>query len=748
MPEVSSSARCPSRTADTGNDERRRLTLVTGGGLFVLAIAVLLLRFHRLSELPAGIDAGEGANGVDALRVLQGEHAVFFPEKERGREGMVVYAMALAVYLLGRTELALHLPTALASAGTVFVVFWLGRTLFGQEEESGRATPWRGLLIGGAGAGLLAVSLGQTIIGRTAFRTTFLPLFLCLCLALLWEGWTRRSRWRVALAGVCAGLLPYTYIPARFTPFLFLLFGLSFVLPLMRGKDGGARGVRFVVTSRVRAELPWIGLFVGVAGLVAAPILLHFALHPEDFFSRSNRLSIFDPTLSAGDTLGALLRNVWHHLLAFGFRGDPFWRHNFAEQPMLNPWETFFFWLGVGMAVWKWQRPAYRLLLLWLSVLLVPAMLSTDPGGLVPNTLRMIGAVPAVYLLIGVGMWEAYRFLSGRRLAMPRRAEFTLPGNGTVAAAAVGAVVGCLILVQGIATYRSYFEDWAAAPQTYVAYDQEWTELARALNAQPSAVGVVYLIPYPRPEEPYGFHYLYQGTSPVHLIPETTAHNLVRQIGSTLAATEIVSAVKVVDWNNDLIGGDSDLDERIVAIMGKYGHYLGSEVGSSFRIHTYSDIALDRSWTLYEHLEPLIVHYDGGISLVGIALGQGAEYLSSTQTFTLRDDQPLWKVFQWQVAPGLEIEYSISLRLHDAEGGVVLQKDAVLTNGNSWSTKHWSPDERVNTLHLLHFPADLVPGEYELRLVVYDFESLKPTVEIGVWEPETVLARLQLSEVQ
>ena len=53
---------------------------------------------------------------------------------------MVVYAMALAVYLLGRTELALHLPTALASAGTVFVVFWLGRTLFGQEEESGRAT--------------------------------------------------------------------------------------------------------------------------------------------------------------------------------------------------------------------------------------------------------------------------------------------------------------------------------------------------------------------------------------------------------------------------------------------------------------------------------------------------------------------------------------------------------------------------------------------------------------------------------
>ena len=128
---------------------------------------------------------------MDALRVLQGEHAVFFPENN-GREGLIVYTIALAISFLGRTMLALRLPTALASAGTVFVVFWLGRLLFGRDE-SGRVTPWRGLLVGGIGAGLLAVSLGQTIIGRAALRANFLPLFLCLCLALLWWGWEGRS---------------------------------------------------------------------------------------------------------------------------------------------------------------------------------------------------------------------------------------------------------------------------------------------------------------------------------------------------------------------------------------------------------------------------------------------------------------------------------------------------------------------------------------------------------------------------
>ena len=137
--------------------------MVAAGILCALAVAVVLLRLQRLNELPPGISYGEGANGLDALRVLQGEHAIFFPEKAWGREGLVMYAIALSISLFGRTEFALRLPTALASAGTVFVVFWLGQLLFGRDEESGRATPWRGIMVGGSGAGLMAVSLGQTI---------------------------------------------------------------------------------------------------------------------------------------------------------------------------------------------------------------------------------------------------------------------------------------------------------------------------------------------------------------------------------------------------------------------------------------------------------------------------------------------------------------------------------------------------------------------------------------------------------
>ena len=633
---------------------------------------------------------------------------------------MIIYAIALTTSLMGQTMLAVRLPSALASVGTVVAVFWLGQTLFGREEN-GRPTLWRGLLVSGVGAGLLAVSVAQTVLGRTAFRGNFLPLLLCLCLALLWRGWAQRSRWGIVLAGMCAGLLPYTYTPARFTPLLFLLFGLSFLLPL------GA-----LTKERVRAELPRVAIFLGVTGLVAAPILIHFALHPDHFFMRSNQLLVLRHGSSPVASLVAFLDNAWDHLLAFGFRGDPSWRHNFPGKPMLNPYEAFFFWLGVGMALWRWQRrPTYRLLLLWLGVLMLPAMLSRD--NIVPHFLRMIGAAPAVYLLVGVGVWEAFRLLRKRFYR----------GSEIKAGIVVAAVCSFLVLVQGVLTYRTYFQEWAAQPELYKAYEVPWIDLTRVLNALPSDGGTVYLVP--NSQHPYSFRYLYQGAPPAHLYHPATP-NLAQEIESMLTTMENVSTVKVVEWQGKAawIGEDPG---RSALLLSKYGRYQGGEDYPTFRIHRYSNISLERPWTFYEFLEPLTVDYDGGIALRGLALGQGEDQLSSQQALELGRERPLWMALRWQIAPGLDIDYAISLRLHDAAGERVFQEDAVLWNPVHWPTSSWSEEEPVDTTALLKIPAELSAGEYELRMVVYDVETLTPTVEIDVWEPEVTLARLRLAEV-
>ncbi len=678
-----------------------------------------------------------------ALQVLQGEHGVFFPEAASGREWMGVYAIALTTSALGRSILAFRLPTALASAATVFAVFWLGRQLFGRDGSS-RPTPWRGLLIGSIGAGLLAVSLGQTIIGRASLRANYLPLFLTLCFALLWWGWSepavKRSWWRIALAGLCAGLLPYTYIPSRFTPFLFFLFGLSFLFPLRPGTK-----------EFLRAGLPRAAIFVGVTSLVAAPILIYFAINPEHFFIRSREVWLLRE--GEGTLWGGLLRNAWEHLLAFGFHGDRRERYNFAALPMLNPWEALAFWFGVGMAVWRWQRrPAYRLLLLWLVVLLAPAMLSLD-FDLGPNTLRMIGAAPAVYLLIGVGLWEAYEFLR-MRLWPSTAANWqnggcgSFPDNGQArrkiesqVTVALAVLVAGLVVLRGLRTYQTYFREWAVTPAFYLTYQGEWADAARILSAQPAAPGAVYLLPY-RFDEHYGFEYLYHGAAPAYVI-RAIRPDLPQTVQSTLASIEDLSTVKVLDWN-DSLEWSSQGDRNLVTLLEKFGRYQSSEAFPNFQVHTYSDIALDRPWTFYGQLEPRAVRYDGGISLLGLALGQGEQQFPSDQTISLEGGGSLWVALQWLTESGLETDFAISLRLQSADGQNSYQSDHVLGNSTFARTRHWRADRQVDTLFHFDLPAGLAPGEYEFKLIVYNTETGIPTVEIDVWEPELLLALLRL----
>ena len=705
-----------SRTKKSGQNSIRLISVAI---IAALTLAVVMLRLYRLDELPAGIQVSEALNGVDALRVLNGEHAVFFPSEFSGHEGLVVYLIALSISLLDQTDLALRLPTALANAGTVFVVFWLGRLLFGRDE-TGRATPWRGIFIGGVGSCLMAVSIGQTVLGRTVFRANHLLLLLSLCLALLWWGWRERNWWAVTLAGVCAGLVQYTYIPARFTPFLFLAFGLSFLIP--RSVAG---------SKKIKSELPWIINFGGVSLLVAAPILIFFALHPEHFFLRSDSLSVLRPDINQGNPLGTFLENTIWHLAAFGFKGDVSWRHNFSALPMLNPWEAFFFWLGAGISLWRWPRPACRLLLLWAAFLLLPAVIAVDYA---PNTLRMLGATPSVYLILAFGLWEAFQFAKKR----------FFPNRVTESAVVFGAVVTAAILIQGVTTFRIYFDIWASERGVQFAYEVPWSDFARTLNTLPSAEGEIYLVPNSL-DHP-SFDYIYRGDASAFYFPRDTTDLdfLAREIEAALAAMENLTDVKVVQLNNVHVGWIGNDTGRVAVLLGKYAQFKDSEHFNDFRIHTYTDVSLDRPWTFYERLEPLTVQYDGGISLKGIALGQSAEEYSVSKPLELDRDRPLWIALNWETMPGLEVDFSMSLRLYSSEGEVVFQEDSLLWNSLHQPTSGWTPGERTDTLFQFSLPSEIAPGDYDLRLVVYDVETLVPTVQVGVWEPEFTLAKVWL----
>lgn len=162
----------------------------------------------------------------------------------------------------------------------------------------------------------------------------------------------------------------------------------------------------------------------------------------------------------------------------------------------------------------------------------------------------------------------------------------------------------------------------------------------------------------------------------------------------------------------------NDLREDFIALLlNKHGRFLHSEQHADFLVHTYTDIALDRPWTYYEYLEPWSVVYDAGKSLL-------------------------------RIAPGVDFDYSVSLRLHNAAEERVFQRDALLIDNQSELSSHWKEGAPVVNLFLLERPADLPAGEYELRLVICDSETGKPAAELDVWNTEIALARLKVKEIE
>ncbi len=276
---------------------------------------------------------------------------------------------------------------------------------------------------------------------------------------------------------------------------------------------------------------------------------------------------------------------------------------------------------------------------------------------------------------------------------------------------------------------------------------QEPIALARALRAQPdddTGDDTVFLIPAFINYHDVRHHLPSQETAR-SLIFRMDAPDLARVVNSTLAAVSNLDNAKVVEWNNTNPWIDNDA-RPLTFLLAKYGRFLGSDDHEDFTVHNFVDISFERPWVYHEYLEPLTINYDGGIALQGLALGQGTEQVPAGQLLDLGSVRSLWSVLRWRTESALEVDYALSFRLYNAEGERAYQQDAVLWDASHLPTSYWPAGEPVETTAMLQLPADLPPGKYELRLVLYNSETQVPTVQIDVWEPETTLARLRLAE--
>ncbi len=176
---------------------------------------------------------------------------------------LTYWAIGTSLSIFGRSEFAARLPNALALAGTIFLLFWMGR----------RVTPQQRWLPALVYATFVFPSLASNIVTTDTLLTFFETLQLAAFAAWYWNEQSSSERAARMLIWFGAALAFMTKGP----PGLLVLFGCL----VFTGIDGGV--------ARVRAVLRWEGLlvFVVVGGswygieIASDPTMLHYFLVDE-----------------------------------------------------------------------------------------------------------------------------------------------------------------------------------------------------------------------------------------------------------------------------------------------------------------------------------------------------------------------------------------------------------------------------------------------------------------------------------
>lgn len=619
-------------------------------GIFLCAALLLLafaLRSVGLAQLPPGLSHDEAYNGITALDILGGKQAVFFDIKN-GTEALYLYMQAGAIALLGASDWALRWVSIVCAMLTIPLTCLLGRRFFGVTAA----------LLSVVG---LTVSFWAVFVNRLALRiNAMLPLELAAFIA-YWAALQSTERRRKlalsALAGFFVGLSLYTYLSARFLPFVFVLYYACGVLRSRRPSSG----------------LTELLVLLAVAALVFVPLGWYFYTHPDTFTTRAGQVNDLRFIAWSGD-FGPLLHDTLNTLGMFGQSGDPSWRYNAAGRPVFDFLGAAFFYLGLGLCLWRAVRSRAGqspevFCLLWLLVMLTPGFITGES----PHFLRVAGALPVTFLLFGLGLATAWEKAQPRLGPWGRRA--------LLGGAALWFAFNCWW------TCRDYFVLWATNAEARHIYGADFGEMARYLKSYRSRDRLCISGEYYKDLDRYRFDMLMN-----------------RRMGD----------VKWFDGRRSLVLPKASEGEALYLFpesapaqpalarraLQETGDVPPGSAFSAYRPRSDADLAAE---------QPVEANLLDVARVTGVDLEGGAEA-----------GQKLGLVLHWEVIRGVVQNLNLAFFVHlvDERGYLWAQID-----GNDYATPDWRPGDRVLQWLEMELPPDMPPGRYRLVGGMFHLES-------------------------
>ncbi len=685
--------------------------------VMITAIAVFL-RYYQIGQVPPGLNSDEAVGAVGALETLrQGPQLYYSGQGGGGSLGFYIAAIGFALF--GPSVATLRGTAAFAGVVSVVATYFATREMFLRSSTRGLNRARLLALLATLG---LAISLWHTRSSRVAFAAIGVPFLQVPGNYFLWRGLNTGRRVHFVVSGFFLAALMYIYLSGSFAPFVYLFF---FLLQWLAVAVAGGYPSRTLPQPPLLKQHFWnLVVLAGVAFVLFLPMLYFYLTAPELATERAQQALFTNPLINQGDAWGTLRRSFWGNLAAFGLStswltGGP------PTNLILSVPLSLLFLLGFVISLGRVRQPPYLFVLIYWAIMLVPSILSPDA---IPHTLRAVGAAPAVYTIIAIGVvgilelgaktagWVAR--IAGRRPSGASGGgyaiKYLLPG---VLMAGLGLVVSPPIFRE----FRYYMVEWPKTNDAQAAFHVYAVDLAAEMSRETNPQAV-FLLPRDTAagdiNPNYTVMFLYTGQADYAWVVDDE-DTLEATLDTAVKGNEVVHVVR---WKTSKHTG-ADPKEAIRYYLEKHGKFVETRSFEYYDIETYR---LDQAEPDLRdgQLAPADVDFGGQIRLAGYGFGD-ASGSGEVDAQGVPAGDLLWVRLRFQLVSPSREDLKASVQVTDPAGHGVGQIDKLLlSNILHRGSREWEPGAEVDAYYLVPIAPATAPGEYRLGVTVYGAESL------------------------